>query len=67
LSWSSISSFKRKTEDAEGAYLELEEEGEGRGRRGGQQRAPSSPPSMADGEEYGGDDEPKTKILEIKI
>jgi hypothetical protein len=44
--------------DAEGADLEEESGG-----RGGPRRAPSSPPSMADG----GEDEPKTKHFEIKI
>jgi hypothetical protein len=64
LSSSSISSasLKRETEvaeGAEGAYLEEE--------RGGPQRAPSSPSSMADGREDSREDDPKTEFWKSKI
>jgi hypothetical protein len=67
LSASSISSasLKRETEVAEGAEgADLEEE---RGGRGGPQRAPSSPPSMANGRKDGGEDDPKTDFWKSKI
>jgi hypothetical protein len=63
LSSSSISSapLKREREVAEGAEgADLEEE---RGWRGGPQRAPSSPPPMADG----GEDDPKTEFWKSKF